>query len=95
MPSIKTSGLKTIEGMEVEKIGKGNINFRIINEIIGMDTTIRFQYHIKAGTESLGIETEILEKFERSNCPRPQLKVIAKSIAGISNVKGCHRSSYN
>lgn len=77
-PSVKTSGLKTIEGMEVQKTGKGSLQFKIRDEVTGKDTLIKFDYQIKGGLDQQSIENSLLEKFENDS-------EIAKSFYPVLN----------
>lgn len=62
-PSVRKTGMKTIEGMESKKVGKGIVSLKIKNDATGLDTLIKREYSISGKSEN-ETDTEIFQKLE-------------------------------
>jgi len=63
IPSVRKTGMKTIEGMESKKVGKGIVSFKIKNDATGLDTLIKREYSISGKSEN-ETDVEIFQKLE-------------------------------
>lgn len=63
-PSVRKTGMKTIEGMETKKVGKAVVSFKIKNEASDLDSLVKSEYSI-SGKNDTETDNEILDNLNK------------------------------
>ena len=63
-PSVRKTGMKTIEGMEKKKVGKAVVSFKIKNEASDLDSLVKSEYSI-SGKNDTETDNEILDNLNK------------------------------
>ena len=63
-PSVRKTGMKTIEGMEKKKVGKAVVSFKIKNEASDLDSPVKSEYSI-SGKNDTETDNEILDNLNK------------------------------
>ena len=81
-PSVRKTGMKTIEGMETKKVGKAVVSFKIKNEASDLDSLVKSEYSISGKNDT---ET-VNEIFDNLNKDQQLLKRINEIVSYYYNI---------
>jgi hypothetical protein len=81
-PSVRKTGMKTIEGMETKKVGKAVVSFKIKNEASDLDSLVKSEYSI-SGKNDTETDNEILDNLNKD---QQLLKSINEIVSYYYNI---------